>query len=241
MVDATGAITVVVPTLWRPEGFVDYICSVADLPVISGVIIIDNNHVSAPPVEHDKIKVLVQDRNVYVNPAWNLGAKSSSSELICFLNDDLSIKPEVFAYLVQLYAGDDSRSIGLIGLDWHAALGEQGCREIFSRDSAYFGCMMCLRTADYVAIPKGLKIWWGDEYLMQSAWLRKRKVLAMSGFALALQEGSRSVRDKTESFHKVLDRDNWLWSRIHRPLLYSRRAPRAALGHYWRKLVAVAR
>jgi glycosyltransferase involved in cell wall biosynthesis len=229
-------LTVVVPTLWKSSSFPDYIKSVADLSIVRQVLIVDNNHKDSHPIEHPKINILVQKRNIYVNPAWNLGVQSASGDIFCLLNDDLILKPEVYPYVTQLFEEDSLGEIGLIGLDWNCTIGQLHSREILERNSAYFGCLMFMRTRDYQPIPEILKIWWGDDFLMQRCLLMDKKILAVSGYALTQQEGSKSINDDKKIFMPVMLRDSFFWSKLIRPLLFLRYKPTLGIKMYLKKI-----
>jgi glycosyltransferase involved in cell wall biosynthesis len=229
-------LTVVVPTLWKSSSFPDYIKSVADLSVIREVLIVDNNHKDNHPIDHPKINILVQKRNIYVNPAWNLGFRLASGDIFCLLNDDLILKPEVYSYVIQLFEEDNLGEIGLIGLDWNCTIGQLNSREILERDSAYFGCIMFMRTQYYQPIPEILKIWWGDDFLMQRCLLSGKKILAISGYALTKQEGSGSINDDKKLFTPVMTRDSFFWSKLIKPLLFLRYKPALGIKIYVKKI-----
>jgi glycosyltransferase involved in cell wall biosynthesis len=229
-------LTIVVPTLWKPSDFPDYIKSVADLSIVKEIIIIDNNHKDSHSIDHPKVRIIEQARNIYVNPAWNLGTRLASGDILCLLNDDLIAKHEVYSYVIQLFEEDKLCEIGLVGLDWIHPIGDLECREIFERNSGYFGCLMFMRTCDYYPIPEILKIWWGDDFLMQRCFLKSKKILAVSGYALTKQEGSKSINDERKSFTPLLAKDSFLWSKVIRPLLFFRYRPALGIKMYLKKI-----
>lgn len=229
-------LTVVVPTLWKHSKFPDYISSVADLSVVKEVIIIDNNHEHSYPIEHSKVKVITQAKNIYVNPAWNMGACLASGDVLCLLNDDLIAKPEIYAYVTQLFEEDSLNEIGLVGLDWLHATGELEYQEIPDRDSFYFGSLMFIRTGDYRPISKALRIWYGDDFLIQSCLLGYKKLLAISGYALMKQEGSLSVNYARKNLALVLIIDEFLWFKVIKPLMVLRHRPKLGLKIYLKKI-----
>ena len=77
------------PTLWRAREIynsIDNFKKVTNKNV--ELILIDNknsNFVDTDP----RITVIKCSKNIFVNPAWNLGVKLAKNEYICLLNDDI--------------------------------------------------------------------------------------------------------------------------------------------------------
>jgi hypothetical protein len=92
-------ISVVVPTIWAYEPFLDFLQYVVELPVIGEVILINNLIDKTPThqvLEHHKVRHIKMNENIYVNPAWNLGAALSVHDTICILSDDVTVDLRVF-------------------------------------------------------------------------------------------------------------------------------------------------
>lgn len=208
-----GSITVIVPTIWAFEPFPDYIKTVAELDDIKEIIIVDNNHNKSPLIVHEKVRIIVQGENIFVNPAWNIGAKIASAEILCFLNDDIIVRSEVFPYVRNLFWSDRRNEIGLIGIDWDHPVGELEYKYVCDRDSGpLFGCLMFIRNDDYLPIPNSLKIWHGDHYLILLSLLRKKHVVAISGYSHELQHHSISTKNLSKEIDLVIRRDGMIWN-----------------------------
>jgi glycosyltransferase involved in cell wall biosynthesis len=230
-----NSISVIVPTIWAHAPFSSQIEMVAALPQIKEIIVIDNNHGERLPIHHPKIKVLVQEKNIFVNPAWNRGAKESTGEILCFMNDDLFVRPEVFPYVEQLFQADEKREIGLVGLDWDHPGGSITHENVMTRDSPYFGCLMFMRSSEFTCVPRLLKIWHGDDYFLLRAILRKRQVFALRGYADFMQSSSVATTKIREKIEPVLVRDSMLWNRYIRRLMLIRHQPISTLAAYIRR------
>lgn len=107
-------ISVIVPTMWKFEPFADFLWDVLEHPIVGQVVLIDNDVGSRPShriFDHSKIIVLQFGRNIFVNPAWNVGAMYSTFSLLCFMNDDILFDIRIFDRIKDL-----KEDWGMIGL-----------------------------------------------------------------------------------------------------------------------------
>lgn len=157
--------SVVIPTMWfshRTESLIKYLC---DVESVSEVIVIDNNHAAAPDLpDNDKIVMLVQDENIYVNPAWNLGVAKSKEENICLLNDDVSSDwSELFSHMSGIE--DEKYCIGVHPVSYKYK--ETGIRIMDgSHVGVGWGCCIFLSKNHWQDIPDNIKIYCGDSFLV---------------------------------------------------------------------------
>ena len=231
-------ISVVIPTLWACPTFSPYIQHAANLAIVKEVIIIDNNSIARPTIEHPKIRVITQKQNIYVNPAWNLGAKLAGGDILCFLNDDFHPRDEVYAYSLALFEDDSDSRLGLIGMNYGQPTGILGHTIVPWRTNPHFGAMIFMRAKEFRPIPESIKIWWGDEFLVFLSFLRKKQILELHGYlesALQEQTVSVSLNTNRSAFNSILDRDTFLWLKVHRRLMLLRRKPFQALVHSFRR------
>ncbi|MCC7278851.1 MAG: glycosyltransferase family 2 protein [Chromatiaceae bacterium] len=231
-------VSIIVPTLWADPTFPSRVTDIAQCALVKEILVIDNNPHEAPDLQHDKIEILKQRRNIYVNPAWNLGAKKSSGEFICFLNDDLAFKTEIIKFAVDLFRMNPA--IGLIGLDWPHPTGDLhwGLHGVLQSG---FGCMIFIRRADFFAIPSGLKIWYGDNFMFELAVRRGKKVAAISGFTDRWQEHSISTNKIFKNIKEVVKRDETYWNRYIRRLLRLRYDPQGFFSSVMQRALRIWR
>jgi hypothetical protein len=200
-------ITFITPTLWKSDKILDNIESFkeANIPN-SEFIVIDNSNSS---FNDPQVKVIKQDENIFVNPAWNLGFEYASNELLCILNDDISFN---FKNLYNNLSKINQLDFGIIGFDANAnfysehnndddeyVFEEATCR------SLGFGCMMIIKKQNYIVIDNRLKIYWGDDLLY---WWNKnyheRKIYNISNFK-STGELSVTSRDYEHVMHLEAD------------------------------------
>ena len=111
-------ISVIVPTMWYPEYFCDRLAEIVQLDCVGEVIIINNNinnTPSHPALLNPKVKIHNQIKNIYVTPAWNLGASLAQYDILSFYSDDvivnINVFPKTFAFMNK-----NTNTVGVVGL-----------------------------------------------------------------------------------------------------------------------------
>lgn len=159
-------VSVIIPTMWVPQTFVSQLQRIIDNGAVSEVIIINNNVSNTPKqlcTGHnvEKIVLLNQKENIFVNPAWNLGVQTAKENAICILNDDLVFDTKIFYVMTEEFLKDK----GVFGIDMvHTELPLRLEPLVHGAWPFGYGCMMFLHKEHYYEIPKELKIMWGDTH-----------------------------------------------------------------------------
>ena len=158
--------TVIIPTMWIPHTFLDQLGSLCRSPDVSEIIII-NNKVEYTPnhsiLSDPKIRMINQESNIFVNPAWNLGVSLATNNQICILNDDLLFDTKVFGLITE----EVLLSCGLVGINMFDFTGELRYNSIETDAHPFgFGCMMFIHKSRYLRIPEQLRVMYGDSYLI---------------------------------------------------------------------------
>jgi len=161
-------ISFIVPTLWKSSKIFESIKSFKETNIPnSEFIIIDNSN---SDFEDDRIICLKQTENIGVNPAWNLGVKTSKNDLICLLNDDITFNFRTLN--TNLTTVKTMSTDCVIGFDANQNFSDElnedlevlkfklaPCR------SLGFGCMMILSKKNYIYIDERMKTWCGDDLI----------------------------------------------------------------------------
>ncbi|WP_198391955.1 glycosyltransferase family 2 protein [Brevibacterium yomogidense] len=217
--------TVVIPTLQRSPDLDDIVTQCAQHALVHEVIVVNNTD---PPLRWDlpKVRVLNLGRNIFVNPAWNLGAREAASQLLALINDDVRFEDDALTHAYQvLHRG----WFGVIGPDEGSFnRSPRGRRRVriapFFSFKGNFGTFMCMRVRDYVPVPKALRIWGGDDWLF----LQQRKPNGvLAGYRFDTEMGTTSGSPEFQKLRKdeldaarpilmPLYRTRW-W---HRPVEY---------------------
>ena len=160
-------ISVVMPTMWRSDRTKDLIESLCSSECVSEVIIIDNDKDNRPDFEMpEKVVLLEQDQNIFVNPAWNLGVSESKEDHLCIINDDLTMDCEsIFPTIKKLM-----NHIPCIGIHSRSYSYEEDDVLMFRGHDIGrgWGCCIFLDKNRWVDIPEQLKIWFGDNWIAKT-------------------------------------------------------------------------
>ena len=164
--DYAGQFSVVIPTLQRSDDLHALVELCAAHPLVAEVLVI-NNAPALLEYGFSKVRVLDQGENIFVNPAWNLGAREARGEYLAIINDDMRFDPELIDHAAAALA---KPFVGIVGIDG-AHMNRSRAEKIRTRVATYehvtlgFGMIMFLRADDYVPIPDQVKIWGGDDWL----------------------------------------------------------------------------
>ena len=211
--------TVTTPTMWRCPGvFLQAINNYIRSDFIDEIIII-NNDVSKTPswpeLRHHKIRLLNQENNIFVNPAWNLGVAEARNDKICIANDDIIFDMRLFAKMYdrvissngvhgiitgEAIFGHPPTTDGSIDFDaWYPGL------NIHS-----FGQLMFIHKSNWLPIIDGLNIYYGDDFIFHSQLckgLTNYRIYNIHFFSPMAQ--TTSDKSLTEGFH---EREYPIWA-----------------------------
>lgn len=156
--------SVIIPTLQQSDLLTPMVERYCAHPMVGEVLIV-NNASRSLLFAHPKVRVLQQVENIFVNPAWNLGAREARYPFLAIANDDLLFDTALF-YKAEKWLRRPG--VGIIGPHESCFKAEVGSRPwvrpVYGRRFA-FGTLMFMRRERYVPIPERLKIWFGDDYL----------------------------------------------------------------------------
>lgn len=153
--------TVIIPTIWKANTFEKQLIELCNCKFIDEIILINNNKDNTPNIDilnNIKILHIKPDKNLIVNPSWNIGVKLSKNNNICLLNDDILFDINLFEFMLK------HKDKTLCGISMDNCEGEFRLVEANTRTHC-FGCMMFLRKDSYNIIPDNLLLLYGDDYL----------------------------------------------------------------------------
>jgi len=196
--------SVIIPTMWRSDRTLPMLRKLNDCDHVSEIILIDNDTNKTPELDFEKLVYVPQLTNVYVNPAWNLGVKSSKEDLICILNDDISFDVDRVMWNMSFVTKD----LGCIGLDY-MSFNYDGDEVLIARGHDIgkgWGCAMWLDKKEWNPIPEDIKIWYGDNWIVDN-YDNCYKVVFDA-------ETEMSTTSKDESLIGVINLDTEKWNEL---------------------------
>lgn len=168
-------ISIIIPTLWNSDMILKTLDSFMsyDMKESSEIIIIDNSNSDYISPNEDYIKVHKMDKNIYVNPAWNLGVELAKNDHICLLNDDIFINIHSLLDNFRSLVYDSDLDYGMIAinpeefkfLDNANNKSDKFSLKKVNQRGAGFGMMMIFKKQNYEIISDDFKIYFGDDIL----------------------------------------------------------------------------
>lgn len=154
--------TIIIPTMWYfPEYLADMVSKYDSIAEINEILIINNRQTGQFVLPYKKVRIIGTGKNIFVNPAWNLGVQEAKTDKIILANDDIKINNiKVLIIFInhilkigKIIGMDTSCFKGLIPI-WDA--------KPISKMNYGFGVFMAITKQSYIPIPKEFKVWYGD-------------------------------------------------------------------------------
>ena len=188
--------SVIIPTMWFSNKLECLINELIKSELVGEIIVIDNNTLSNNKTQiiNEKLIILPQTENIFVNPAWNLGVNISKNENIIISNDDLCIT-NINKVLLEIL----NTNFDFIGLDYPNI--NKNDEVIITKTTGGmtkgFGCFMFIKKNKYIPIPDNIKIWFGDAILHNS--IENKGRLSCNNFDIELSKTIKSISNSLET------------------------------------------
>lgn len=174
--------TVIVPTMWKYPPFYEFLSDMLMMPSVGEIFIIDNNPDERPNLlilSHKNIRIETFGRNIYVNPAWNYAVPLSKYDRICLYGDDLIFDLKLFHRMIPHISpvrGVFGISPGVVDtIQKPVSTGEIEIQHSPTpynfRDHLGFGMLMFMHKTNWIPIPDGLDLFWGDNFIYDTQFL----------------------------------------------------------------------
>lgn len=175
--------SIVVPTMWKYPPFLDFLKDLVEFPLITDIIIFNNNVDETPTdpiLKHSKILLIHNSKNIFVNPAFNRGVELAQEDNVCLINDDIIFDLRVFYRVPQVL----SEHSGVVGIC--PGLAEYNQPPITSGAIRFvpwqpgnhtfgFGCLMFINKGWWIPIPNEFVLYFGDNWIFDTCIIRGRQ------------------------------------------------------------------
>ncbi len=160
-------ITIVIPTLQKRTDVLELLVKNLNSDKAVGEIIIIDNSTKGLDFSYEKLRVIIPESNIFVNPSWNLGTKEAKYEIVGLLNDDIIIAPNSCKKVLDEL--NKHKNIGAIAFDFDDIIPVKDIQEEpkemdYTISKAEFvaggyGMALFYRKELYKPIPETMKIW----------------------------------------------------------------------------------
>ena len=205
----TTLFSIVIPTQWNLKNINDfeYFLNTIDKSKYVGEIILidnDNKNIKIDLSKYKKIKHIINNENIFVNPSWNLGYSLHNYEYKLILaNDDLKIKDNIDIIFELL----NKTEFEIVGLGYNENIKNSNIEYIEKFPRSSYGSFLYVKNYKY--IPEHLKIWSGDNLQFNSVSSEKRGILKTN---LIQNTEKRIIQNKSNYSLALID--NYLYNNM---------------------------
>jgi hypothetical protein len=156
--------SIITLTMWKCERFRKTLSELNEHPLVGEIILIDNSEIEVEPLNLNKLNHIKEEKNTYINPAWNKGVSLAKYDKLLILNDDVWMDWNILDTLYQYI----TPNIGAIGFAGNAIdLEKTTDLKLVPVTHRYgnFGVAMFIHKASWMPIPEEMKLWGGDDWI----------------------------------------------------------------------------
>lgn len=211
-------ISIVIPTLQkRIDVLENLVKTLNNDDSIGEIIIINNLPEKSLDFDYDKLKIITPNRNVYVNPAWNMGVDFAEYEIIGLLNDDIIIADDFCTSLIQKLP----EKFGVIGYSKNDVIPVEDIEnnpkteeiKLNKKDfiDSCFGIAMFFKKSLYSVIPSEMKIMYGDCWIFD--YFKKQGFI---NYEITNQKIYHfgSLTSSSKNFNPVIENDKKVYKKL---------------------------
>jgi hypothetical protein len=160
-------ISVVIPTLWKPNGFLDRLQEISKIDLVGEIILIDNDILKNIDLSYiSKINHIKESQNLYVIPSWNKGVSLAKYDKLLIVNDDVETNWKIIEE-IEPFITEDKGMIGASINCWHC---EEEKNQMSPTDYMpnCYACLFFIHKESYTPIPEVMKVHYGDNWLFNN-------------------------------------------------------------------------
>lgn len=232
--------SIIIPTMQKDKDILlKLIDELIECQYVGEIIIIDNS-LKGLNYSSNLIKIITPNKNMFVNPAWNLGVKVAKFNYIGILNDDIIFPKNFFE---QVYNFITNNECGLIGLDKLKNSKKKDFNtypnnttlsfEAIEKRLYYWGSAIFGLKENYYNIPEEMKVWCGDDYLFKMNKDNNKQNYKIVGGEL---KHLKSLTSRRPEFNLIKENDQKFYITIDPNFSYISIDPKLTL---WEKIFSV--
>jgi hypothetical protein len=181
-----------------------------------GILIIDNNATTEIKEIIRPYNKIVNDKNIYVNPAWNQIMRyfldHPEFDTVIILNSDIYLKHDVCTK-IRLLDLDSQKVIPLLtGVKEFTDVQEATTLVVEDGVAGVFLCLSRKMVEAVYPIPEEIKLWFGDNWIFKKLRLLDYKMTIYSDLQ-AMMDWSRSIGKLPEAT-TLIEEDKKAWSLV---------------------------
>jgi GT2 family glycosyltransferase len=203
--------SVIIPTMWKSEYTTPLLKELSNSDFVDEIILIDNTDYILYPKQgwdFDKVQLVKEMKNTYVNPAWNKGVSMAKNSYVTICNDDIIFNPnEYFHYMQQILNILDIGFIGSHSENYTDTIFEECKIEPYNNQNNFggWGCLFSFNKNIWKDIPNELKIWYGDNFIHAT----NPNIFQLRGLRI---QTKMSTSSDDMSVRDIRDRDTQIWN-----------------------------
>ena len=216
--------SIIIPTMQKDVEILNKLIFELDNSSLVDEILIIDNSTKGFLSNSKKVRVIVPKENLFVNPAWNLGVREAKNEIVGIFNDDILL-PLNFIEEVNNFI-QKTPDFGIIGLDsTYMRNYEKKDFETYPNNSKltfrpfkktiyteYFGSAFFIKKENYYEIPKNIKVWCGDNYLLKKNLDNNKTNYEIIGAEI---KRLKSMTVGNKKFEKICEKDVYNYAKIN--------------------------
>lgn len=216
--------SIIIPTMQKDVEILNKLIFELDNSNLVDEILIIDNSTKGFLSNSKKVRVIVPKKNLFVNPAWNLGVREAKNEIVGIFNDDILL-PLNFIEEVNNFI-QKTPDFGIIGLDSNYIRNyEKKDFETYPNNSKltfkpfdktiyteYFGSAFFIKKENYYEIPKNIKVWCGDNYLLKKNIDNNKTCYEIKNVEI---KHLKSMTVGNKKFEKICEKDVYNYAKIN--------------------------
>jgi len=198
--------SVVALTMWKCERFKETLAELDKHPLVGEIILIDNSEMDVDSLKLKKLNHIKEEKNTYINPAWNKGVSLAKYDKLLVLNDDLWFDWDIL-HTLEPHITEDIAMIGMAEENFDNPADEFGLEPITHRNGG-FACAFFIHKKSWLNIPFEMKLWGGDDWLFVKNRNGGKQNYKITGFKLFGEvSGTLENADLTPTLNPIKQND----------------------------------